>query len=788
MAGVPFETLEEFATRNTANLARDFIEAEADYSKTKSDVEKVLSLRRHNLSKEQFRAWRKVIRHSAMPPPNAPVPCVFTDCWQSAKRFAAADEALGRTLSKELNATRQTLWDAAACSLPRYFVFSATGLRELLSVTSNKPLPPRKKSLRARERHLVLYLQRVCAKNDTLSEFGPQTWGSIEAGTKRIKLNLLPGITRREAFLERWTAYGAAAAINADPETQPEIAPRLHPNGRIEGQNYIFTETRESLSLDPETFAVLERCDGLTPAHSLGVSFEMLHSLQERGLLRWEMEVPAIEPHAFDILVSDVEKWRDETARTRWLERLKSISALPVRFAATEDTLARIAIMSEASERLRQLGAHKESTRFLYTATNPIGEECFRECHISIGEHLLAEVTRDAAPWIDLWRDNYAFVASRISAGLRSLLEQMPLENGAAPLPAFMRHCAESKMSLIGPGLVALGHLAFREVKEAFCIMMHGRENEAEVQLAAIDCQFVRRNFTFPKFDEYTYPSADLQLSASSTEAVDRGDYEWILAELHPAVALIHHGFLWSCPDKAALSAAIRATVRGRPNLHFGFYATDFTATTATQFYEVLPDLTCFVMPQRGSPGWWTVPPSEAEVFVDEETKDVGLRHRVSGEYLGSFTRSWVIPLGFHPFNFSLGAHTPRLRCGKIIVQRRAWTVAFEELGGGDFTGISRDLVVAVERLRAARDLPRYVYIRPTEKTLRRSGGEGRDKDTKPVFIDFESYLFLEVFHRWLTKAGELEITEMLPDPEHLLWKEKDGRRTFEIRTLIVPR
>jgi hypothetical protein len=28
----------------------------------------------------------------------------------------------------------------------------------------------------------------------------------------------------------------------------------------------------------------------------------------------------------------------------------------------------------------------------------------------------------------------------------------------------------------------------------------------------------------------------------------------------------------------------------------------------------------------------------------------------------------------------------------------------------------------------------------------------------------------------------------MLPDPDHLLWKEPDGRRTFELRTLIVPR
>ena len=37
-------------------------------------------------------------------------------------------------------------------------------------------------------------------------------------------------------------------------------------------------------------------------------------------------------------------------------------------------------------------------------------------------------------------------------------------------------------------------------------------------------------------------------------------------------------------------------------------------------------------------------------------------------------------------------------------------------------------------------------------------------------------------------KSGELEVTEMLPDADHLLWKERDGRRTFELRTLIVPR
>jgi hypothetical protein len=202
---------------------------------------------------------------------------------------------------------------------------------------------------------------------------------------------------------------------------------------------------------------------------------------------------------------------------------------------------------------------------------------------------------------------------------------------------------------------------------------------------------------------------------------------------------------------------------------------------------EALPELTYFVAPQRGACHWRAISPAETEVYVDQTSGDVCLRRIGTREYLGSFARAWLIPLGFHPFQFGMAPHMPRLRCGKIVVQRRAWVVQEEELGAGDFTGVSRDLVLAIEKLRGDRNLPRFVYTRPTEQALRRSGAEGRDKDTKPVFVDLESYLFLEIFHRWLTKWGELEVTEMLPAPDQLLWREPNGRRTFELRTLIVP-
>ena len=621
-----------------------------------------------------------------------------------------------------------------------------------------------------------------------MSEFGPHGWGTFQGETTTLAFAPEPGIAQRETFLERWTAHGAAAALNADPEVRVELAPRLHPNGRIDGHSFVFTDTGKAASLTPEMSAVLAACDGATPAHSLGGKVETLEQLAEQSLIRWEVEVPALEPHAFDVLVSDISRWRDTAVRTRWLALLQPIAALPAKFAATNETHSRLTIIDEASERLEELGAHKDASRFLYSATNPIGEECFRECGLSIGEDLIDEVAHDAAPWIDLWRDNYAFVAGRVAAGLRGLLAQAPLEHGALALPAFVRHCATLQMPLTGPGLVAFAHNAFREVRAAFHETLRLRANNPECELSADDCHFVRRNFQYEKFDEYTYPSADLQLGARSLEAVARGEYQWILAELHPSVALLHHGFYWSCPDKAALSRALTTVIGGQPNFHFGFFAADFTATTSVRFFDALPDFTYFVAPERGNPAWRVIPPSATEVFINEENGDVGLRRRGSREYLGSFARAWVIPLGFHPFSFSLGRHTPRLRCGKVIVQRRSWTITLDELSRGDFTGISRDLVTAVERLRAQRNLPRHIYIRPTEQALRRSGAEGRDKDTKPVYVDLESYLFLEIFHRWLTKAGELEVTEMLPAPDQLLWQESDGRRTFELRTQIIPR
>ena len=730
VAGVPFDPIERLATPETFSFARELAARRRERAKAAADAEEYFRSRERLLTEEAFRALFAAVRQKRAPAAVTGVqPAVFSNYADAVARELAAESALDSCLEQELADGRVVLTEAARKLLPSCLIFGSSGVRDLLAHllagSADAATPPVRRNARAgdRERHLLLYLQRVATKNDTFSQFGPSGWGRADAECKGIELAPEAGIATREAFLERWTAHALAAAINSDPDI---------------------------------------------PA---------------------PLQVAALEPYAFEVLLSDVQQWPDGAARDKWLSILEPLGELPKQFVASADPAERLMILDRARSQLRALGAERiAGDRFLYAATNPIGEECLRECNCRVSAELINEVAEQAEPWIDLWRDSYAFVASRVSAGLRQILEVSAPDTRVMPLPEFFEACRSARLPLQGPGLVALATMAFLEVKAAVRERLRPHRELAEYELTREDCHVVRNNFDYPKFDEYTYPSADLQLAAASADAVVRGDYQWVLAELHPPPALLHHCMYWGCPDKPQLHAELARTVHGTPNFHFGFFAADFTAHTTVQIFDALPEFTTFVAPQRANLNWRSVATEATEVFIDPESGDVGLRKTGSHEYLGSFARAWVIPLGFHPFQFALAPHTPRLRCGNVVVQRRTWTVTIDEFPPGDYSGISRELVLAVERLRAERELPRHIYIRPTEQALRRTGAEGRDKDTKPIYIDLESYMFLEIFHRWLKKAGEVEITEMLPAPDDLCWSEADGRRTFELRTLIVPR
>jgi hypothetical protein len=197
--------------------------------------------------------------------------------------------------------------EAARTILPDYLLFASTGAKFVPAVSSTEEQspPPRNSRARGREQHLLLYLQRICTKNDTFSRFGPTAWGRIDNKGAPFALRPLPGIAMREAFLERWPAQAIAAAMNADPEVFAELSPRLHPNVRI-NHAAVVTESDETAALTPEDFEVISQCDGTTGAYvceRAGTD----RALVDQKVLRCEVEIPALEPHVFDVLWKDIE-------------------------------------------------------------------------------------------------------------------------------------------------------------------------------------------------------------------------------------------------------------------------------------------------------------------------------------------------------------------------------------------------------------------------------------------------------------------------------------------------
>ena len=228
LAGVPFDVLEELATPQVCASAREVLTREAELEPLKKAALDFVTQRESGLTSEEFTAWRNAIRHSEISKQR--IPQQLEEYVRVATAAKKARLQLDDQLESELNKARIALSESSRRILPRYLVFGSSEVHHLIDHSGEER---RNSRVRERERHLLLYLQRIAAKNDTFSEFGPSAWGSTQSGESALSFEIHPGIARRDVFLERWTAHALAGGINADAETFLERCPRLNPSGAV---------------------------------------------------------------------------------------------------------------------------------------------------------------------------------------------------------------------------------------------------------------------------------------------------------------------------------------------------------------------------------------------------------------------------------------------------------------------------------------------------------------------------------------------------------------------------
>jgi hypothetical protein len=696
---------------------------------------------------------------------------------------------LDRVLAGELAAARASLRDSAATVLRRYTMFAASdSVQDRFEDAAGEDAGgDRGWRERAMDRLHVNYLQRVCAKNDTFSEFGPTAWGRINPEVAGARLAPEPGVARRDVYLEKWLIVALAHAMTADPAVLDEVCPRVHPNGMLEGDAFVRDDTGAEIRIDAAARELLARCDGNTPAWQLAEPARLADLVRD-GVIVWAIEPLGMEGHRLGFLIDDVRRWRDAAGRQRWLPILEELEAFRSAFAASLEVEPRTEILATLERRIVELGLERRKRkRTLYAAANALGEECLREAHFELGGSIAAHFLDDAGPWLDLFCDIRAYVRSEVMQQVRALWRSAPRRGGRLSLPAFFRHAASSGVALDADGIGQLARAPYRTALDAFSASLGERANEPELELTTEDCHAIRRLFKFDP-SRFAWPNVDLQLSARSLDALNAGEYELVIGELGEPCVIASHAFFWGCPDPAALGRDFRRIIAPPRVCATSLKVIDRGVHVIFRWQDLLGDRFTAVVPERMRPGVRHVAPIDVDIRLDETDDELYVMR--GEENLGPFVSEWDIPftLGVHPFVFKRAPHLSRLRRGRTVLQRRQWIVRAEELPGGPYSGTSGALIAAVERLRSARGLPRHVFIRPPENVLgNRHSGEGRDKDVKPFYVDLESYLFLEAFHHHLTKHRELEIVEMLPAPDQLFWREADGRRTFEMRTVLGP-
>ncbi|MEO8701224.1 MAG: lantibiotic dehydratase [Kofleriaceae bacterium] len=786
LTGVPFDVLDGLATVESSRLARELLAFERDLAAATQEL--WASVRASALSRTVIQRIgralksRRVIEDLAGIPEHGRYTTVLEACDR-------AHAMLTDVVVREELVARTHMWTQAKRVLPDFLVLESESAYDGLIRATADPTD-RSSDTRRAEQHFALYLQRVCARNETISRFGPVAWARTDPMLTGVRLNVRPGIADRSVLVERWVVATIVEAINGDPDIRRELCPRVHPAVRRAGERVTREDLGTDLALDPEERALLDRCDGRSPAWSLDVA--RVARLADAGAVVWRLELIAWDDNPLRTLTTDVQRWRPGPSRDRWLAPIESLGALAAGYARDLTPSGRRRITSEVSKVVTSVGGQlPESARTkIYSAHNAISENCSRDGDIAFGASILDGLVRDLTPWLDLFLDAVSLGVGIGYDHVHALIRATPRRDGCTNLAALVATSEASGESLRNEAPMRWGREAFQEVVRDFNAVLSDRQSDRELALTAADCHVLRRTRDLPLIREGSWPSADLLLAASSPEAVESGDYRWVVGELHYMLTLLHHASSWCCPDRAALRDAFRDFSDGRSWIlpgRKGFLRTPVHVSFGSMM-ELVPD-GVYAATERAPAEWKQVPPSDIEIVVLEAERDIRARHRDSGEDLGSLVRvPWVFQ-GISTFTpFERVPHAPRLMLGRTVVQRENWRVRREEVGDLPLHGVSPKGILAVERLRADRGIPRWVFVRPPRSVLERTEGlSAQDKEAKPIYIDLESYLFIDIFLRRLHRHGELEVVEMLPAPDELLWREPDGRYCFELRTMCPP-
>lgn len=659
---------------------------------------------------------------------------------------------------------------------------------------------------RQREEVVASYLQRYCAKNDTIGFFGPVGWASFVERDEALAFQ--PGadlVASRRVYFEGWCIDALAEKLAADKAIRPWIAPRVRPFVRLDG-NVLRLPAGGALKLAPDQAALLHACDGTRVARRIAEElvsspyttfrseaevYAALEFMGTRKLIFWNLEVP-VEARPEQTLQRLLERVEDAPLRESALSTLAEM-------VAARDAVAEAAGSAEGLDRAlgsleatftRLTGvAPTRSPGSMYAARTLVYEDCRRDLKLEIGRELWQELTPPlhlllkSARWLvgrafDIYRGEFEKVYKRLAAAHNSpLVEIVSFWMQVQPLLAQKKG---------GPLDTLVSDFQQRWAKILWSKRDAGSDGQRRLRHTTEETR-LQAAALFDTPDDVAkyarYHSPDIMIAAESVEAIRRGDYQFVLGELHVAFnTLSYMMFVEQHPRPEEFTPAWDLDIPERrvvPVLPKNF----FGGAMRTKHVDKAPKdfLLDFSNETPADPIANAVPFGE---FVVEGGQD-GLAVRThDGRLRFDAMQFFAMAVGAAVANnFKLAGprrHTPRVNIDRLVVCRESWTFAASDLEFA-YEPDEAARLLAVRRWAARHQMPRHVFVAtPVER--------------KPFYLDFDSAVYIDIFSKIVRRAARempndeaLTITEMLPGPDEVwLTDAANNRYTSELRVVAL--
>ena len=650
---------------------------------------------------------------------------------------------------------------------------------------------------------IAKYLQRYAAKNDTIGFFGPVGWARWQRSGPPLEAR--PGATllaTRTTYLESWCLDALGEVFARDPMLLPWAVPRPMPFLFLDGTALHIPFVARPVSLSPAQAAVFAACDGERTAREIAQAllsmpssgltsesdvFAVLEHLRATRRIFWTFEVSAEEWYPEHALRQQIERVGNLSARQTALEalnRLEEASAAVAGAAGDADCLDRaLEHLEETFTDLTGKAANRAEGK-TYAGRTLVYEDCRRDIEVNLGPALLEELGRPLALLLTSARWLTYRAAKLYQAAFQEAYEELARKANSPKVPFAAFWSWIQPVLPMDPAQSPIRKLE-AELQERWASILAVPEGQRSVHYASEHLRsLVEEVFAAPHpgWPSACYHSPDIMVAATSQKAVQSGDYQLVLGELHVGLNTLDGIiFVPQHPDPTALLRAADADLPG-PRVTPAFSKLTLPAKRTHSALLLPTDLrfiygvdTCGIpSAQALRPGSLIVEEIAGRLIA--RTRD-GRQQFDLLEVLDGLLPSQVGD-SFKPFPSK--THLPRLTIDRLVICRESWHFAPAELT----FAFSKD---ALERYVGARQwaksygIPRFLFARtPVER--------------KPYYIDLDSPLFVEMLAKIIrqTQAAAIEngliaLTEMLPSPEQAWLPDADGHRyTSELRIVAV--